>query len=151
MIRSIVTDTNILSKRVQPAVTGFVGKVITDLFDTAYYVDKKPGGCAGLAANQIGHNVAVLLFWDGGITADGLKNYIVMINPVIFPRFGGDTKMIEGCLSRPGKTIRVKRAKKIKVSYFDEKGNLYDRVIFRAFTARIIQHEIDHLNGVYIS
>lgn len=92
----------------------------------------------GLAAVQvgIGRQLAVI---DIG------KGLIKMINPTITRKEGSETQE-EGCLSVPGVTVKVKRAKKVTVTYLDESGEVKE---LRAdgLLARAIQHEIDHLCG----
>jgi len=94
----------------------------------------------GLAAPQIGRSVRLLVY-DAG---DGLK---ALINPEILKMKGEQYEPEEGCLSIPGLRGVVKRAKDITVKALDRDGH---PVRFRAteFEARIIQHEIDHLNGI---
>lgn len=92
----------------------------------------------GLAAPQIGLNVRVAVVDIG-------NGVIKMINPRIVKRSGMDV-MEEGCLSVPGASVNVRRAKKIVVKYIDKSG---DETTLEAegLLARAIQHEIDHLNG----
>lgn len=143
MIKSICTDETILSIPLEFKYSDInYTQVIKDLIDTAEYHLTKSLGCAGLAANQIGYKVPVI------VVRTGLE-WIVMINPVVVKGFGGKDYMREGCLSRPNITPRIQRFKKIRVDYncgkMDRTG-----VVFRAYSARVIQHEIDHLNGIYI-
>ena len=71
-----------------------------------------------------------------------------MVNPVILSQ-KGRSGLEEGCLSVPGEGVHVERAEEISVSYLDENGRRCNKT-FRGLTARIIQHEIDHLNGKLI-
>ncbi|MBO6140872.1 MAG: peptide deformylase [Ruminococcus sp.] len=111
--------------------------VITDLKDTlAANADR----CVGMAANMIGKSKRIIIFDEG-------EGQTVMINPVITKR-SGKYETEEGCLSLVGvrKTVRYKA---IEVRYLDEdfkpkKGS------FSGFTAQIIQHECDHLEGKII-
>ena len=97
----------------------------------------------GLAANQIG--VASQIFV--GRFAEG-KGEIVLVNPMIVEADGEDV-MGEGCLSVPVATVEIPRAEILVVRGFDAQG---EEVEYKAegLTARMIQHEIDHLNGVLI-
>ena len=97
----------------------------------------------GLAANQIG--VASQVFV--GRSAEG-KGEIVLVNPIIVNADGEDV-MGEGCLSVPVATIEIPRAVIIVVRGFDADGKEIEYKA-KGLTARMIQHEIDHLNGVLI-
>ena len=94
----------------------------------------------GLAAPQIGHSVRLLVY-DAG---DGPR---ALINPVILKSKGEQFEPEEGCLSIPGLRGVVRRAYDIQVKAQDENGR---PLRFRAteFEARVLQHEIDHLNGI---
>jgi peptide deformylase len=95
----------------------------------------------GLAAPQVGVNKRIIIvFMDG-------KSVIPMINPEIID-YSKETEFgEEGCLSLPGKWGQVERYRQILVQYKDEKG---DKRVLRleGFNARIVQHEIDHLDGI---
>ena len=101
----------------------------------------------GLAAPQVGYNkrlivVSLLKDWDD-------ENYqtIMMINPEITD-FSDDCESdVEWCLSIPGERGSVQRAKSIKLEYIDIKWK-HQKIKISWVSARIIQHEIDHLNGV---
>lgn len=96
-------------------------------------------GC-GLAAPQIGKSIRMCIYDSG----DGLQ---VLVNPKIIKARGGEIPMEEGCLSIPGLRGSVLRPNVVTVRAWDTEGR--DR-IFKAteFEARVIQHEIDHLDGV---
>lgn len=99
---------------------------------------------AGLAAPQIGETLRVIVVEYGSVCA-------VMINPVIVKRPGKIVTSIgEGCLSFPGLRADRQRHKRVIVEYFDQnwKVKLEDA---RGFLAFVVQHEIDHLNGVTIN
>lgn len=147
MIKSIVTDKKLLSEEsfpivVCPEALVIVDQVITDLVDTANKYRKLPIGCAGLAANQIGHLHRIFIVWNGA-------DWLPMVNPIIKLRGDKTDWQTEGCLSRPNILVKMKRHKKIKVTYLNEKLEPITRN-FNQFIARVIQHENDHLNGVYI-
>lgn len=95
----------------------------------------------GLAAPQVGILKRVLIADIG----DGL---ITMINPEILSGFGNE-KMEEGCLSLPDTRVDVNRKETLFVKYIDDDEKENERE-FHGLTARVIQHEIDHLNGVLI-
>ncbi len=102
--------------------------------------------CVGLAANQIGWNKRVILV--------RMKHaYVIMINPEMeVSRMFGTMVKKETCLSHPGKITKVKRYKRIKVSYDPYSMEPIDRVTntYTKMTSRIIQHEMDHLDGILI-
>ena len=97
--------------------------------------------CVGMAGNMIGQTVAVIAFFDG-------DRPTVMYNPEILKAEGAyDTE--EGCLSLLGGPRKCKRYRKIKVRWDNE--NFQKRVkTFTDWTAQIIQHEVDHCNGILI-
>lgn len=98
----------------------------------------------GLAAPQVGTSTRIIL-----VKPRPRKPAIVMVNPVITRFSERKSTAKEGCLSRPGFTADIERSNFVEVEWSDEAGNEHsDR--FTGFTARIIQHEIDHLNGINI-
>lgn len=97
-------------------------------------------GC-GLAANQIGSNKRVIVVDNGS----GLK--LALINPVIVKRYGGKSTLKEGCLSFPGKQALVVRDKQIIVEALDQNFKPIRRKL-KGLASRIVQHEVDHLNGI---
>lgn len=102
----------------------------------------KMADAAGLAANQIGisRSLAVVLLENG--------DFLKMINPVLKESEGEEVDE-EGCLSVPDSAIKIPRSTRVVVEYLDTDGNIKT---FEAsgFTARVLQHEIDHLNGLLI-
>ena len=97
--------------------------------------------CVGMAGNMIGETVAVIAFFDEGKPA-------VMYNPEIL-RAEGEYETEEGCLSLLGGPRRCKRYRKIKERWDNE--SFQKRVkTFTGWTAQIIQHEVDHCNGILI-
>jgi len=95
----------------------------------------------GLAAPQVGTLERVII-------ADIGEGLISMINPEILTGFGEDN-MEEGCLSLPDTVVNIKRKQSILVRYIDKSENEKESEL-NGLTARVIQHEIDHLNGVLI-
>ena len=136
MIQPIMKDPIFLARKAIPA-TAEDAAVAQDLLDTlAAHKD----GCVGMAANMIGVSKAI-------IAVDNEGTYLLMYNPVIMKK-ADPFQTEEGCLSLPG-TRPTKRWKSIKVQYQNE--NFQTRIkTFTGWTAQIIQHEIDHLNGVLI-
>lgn len=99
----------------------------------------------GLAAPQVGVSKNVLLIDpSGGEEANGL---VALINPRVTWRSPEQEVSQEGCLSLPGAILQVPRSIAVDVEYHDVMGNLQVRR-FTEFEARIVQHEVDHLDGV---
>ena len=136
MICEICKDEAFLSLKAEPAAVSDL-PTARDLLDTlAVHKD----GCVGMAANMIGVNKRIIAFDNGG-------EYMVMFNPVIVKRSGAyETE--EGCLSLPG-TRKTKRFQSIKVQWQNEKFQTRFKT-FTGWTAEIIQHEIDHCDGILI-
>ena len=97
--------------------------------------------CVGMAGNMIGQTVAVIAFFDG-------DKPMVMYNPEIL-KAEGEYEAEEGCLSLLGGPRKCKRYKKIKVRWDNEQFRKRVKT-FTGWTAQIIQHEVDHCNGVLI-
>ena len=116
--------------------------------DMLYCLNKRKYG-VGLAANQIGSNLRIIIVQH---TMESFKEYpavikyIVMINPVITQNGGSSSIGYEDCLSYPGRTKRIKRYNWIKLTWANEYGEECNSS-FTKISARIIQHECDHLNG----
>lgn len=107
-------------------------------FDMAETMLKKKG--VGLAAPQIGENIRL-------ITINIKDGPIIMINPKITNKSLTKEYGEEGCLSIPGVFGQVKRSKKIICKYLDMEGKI-KKIAAAGFLARVIQHEIDHLDGI---
>jgi len=105
---------------------------------------------AGLAAPQIGVALRVVIF---GVTENPRYPDIepvpdtVLINPVLTPLSGEEEEGWEGCLSVPGMRGWVPRFKKLRYAGYDERGRRFQREV-EGFHARVVQHEVDHLDGV---
>lgn len=136
MIREICKDTFFLSQKSAPATADDL-PVAQDLLDT---LRAHKDGCVGMAANMIGVAKRIIAFENGGA-------YMLMFNPVLL-KSSGAYETEEGCLSLTG-TRCVKRFSHIKVQWQNEKFQL--RVCnFSGFSAQIIQHELDHCDGILI-
>ena len=136
MIREICRDQFFLARKAEPATAADLS-VGQDLLDTlAAHKD----GCVGMAANMIGVNKRIIAFDNEG-------EYMLMFNPVIVKQSGA-YEAEEGCLSLSG-TRKTKRYKTIKVQWQNEKFQTRLRT-FSGWTAEIIQHEIDHCEGILI-
>ena len=96
-------------------------------------------GGIGLAAIQIGKPIRAVLVQDK-----------FLVSPTIVSGTGKAKQFNEGCLSVPGIRVLKKRVPKVKIHYFDTSWKEHTKV-FRGLEAAIVQHEIDHLNGVLIS
>ena len=116
--------------------------VAQDLLDTLMAHKET---CVGMAANMIGVKKRIIAFLDEGGRA---PVYTVMLNPEIIKKEGAyDTE--EGCLSLLGGPRKCKRYKTIKVQY--QTAEMQTRVkTYTGWTAQIIQHEVDHCNGILI-
>ena len=136
MIREICKDEPFLAKKAPPATAADLG-VAQDLMETLI---AHKDGCVGMAANMIGVNKRIIAFENDG-------EYMVMFNPVIVKQSGA-YETDEGCLSLTG-TRKTKRHKVIKVQWQNEKFQTRLKT-FTGWTAEIIQHEIDHCEGILI-
>ena len=136
MIREIMKDETFLAQKAEPAAPDDL-PTAQDLLETLI---AHKDGCVGMAANMIGVNKRIIAF-----ECDG--TYMVMFNPEIVKKSGPYTAE-EGCLSLSG-TRSAKRWKSIKVQYQNEQFQTRFKT-FTDWTAEIIQHEIDHCNGIII-
>jgi len=109
---------------------------------------RREGKGVGLAAPQVGLATQVLVIGMGDFTTEGVSDYDqCFFNPVI-TQFSEETEvMIEGCLRFPNLVGKVKRPKDIEVTWYSEEGSECSQS-FGGMTSRILQHEIDHLNGI---
>ena len=136
MVRPIMHDPMFLSQPSQPATKEDLN-VLTDLVETLVYHRRE---CVGMAANMIGVRKRIIVFDDAGMIK-------TMLNPVIVAKSGA-YEAEEGCLSLIG-TRKAARYEKITVQFDNAFGQKQTQQ-FSGWTAQIIQHEIDHCNGVLI-
>ena len=136
MIRPIMKDVLFLSQKSEIATKDDIA-VVNDLIDT---LKANLEYCVGMAANMIGVKKRILVFTIGDII-------VPMINPVILKK-ENEYETEESCLSLIG-FRKTKRYKTIEVEYLD-KDFKKQKQIFNGFTAQIIQHEIDHFEGIII-
>ena len=136
MVREICKDEAFLAQKAEPATADDLG-IAQDLLDTLI---AHKDGCVGMAANMIGVNKRIIACFFGPFP-------VLMINPEITRKFGPYTAE-EGCLSLEGKRV-AKRFKHIEVTYLDE-NFAKQRQKLDDFNAQIVQHEIDHCNGILI-
>ena len=136
MIREICKDETFLAQKAVP-VTADDLATAQDLLDT---LTAHKDGCVGMAANMIGVCKRIIAFDNEG-------TYMVMFNPVIIRQSGPDEAQ-EGCLSLTG-VRKTKRFQTIKVQWQNEQFQTRLKT-FTGWTAEIIQHEIDHCEGILI-
>ena len=137
MIRELVHDPIFLAKKADPATKDDL-QIAEDLLDT---LTAHRETCVGMAANMIGKTKRIIAFDDEG-------NYMVMFNPRIV-KSSDEYETEESCLSLLGGPRKTKRFRKIKVEYQTEKFQTRLKS-FEGWTAQIIQHEIDHCDGILI-
>ncbi len=110
---------------------------------------------SGLAAPQIGINKRIIIFRNKTVDDDAKRkkmrpeDYDVLVNPRITQARGEKVTATEGCLSCPDIQIEVSRFPEIKVRALNEKGEKVSKR-YLDYTARVVQHEIDHLDGTLI-
>ena len=136
MIRDICKDETFLARRGETALPADLG-IAQDLLDT---LRAHKDGCVGMAANMIGVNKRIIAFDNEG-------TYTLMFNPVIV-KHAGPYEVEEGCLSLTG-TRKARRYQTIKVRWQNEAFQTRLKT-FTGWTAEIIQHEIDHCDGIII-
>ena len=109
---------------------------------------RKDGAGVGLAAPQVGLNSQVLVIGMGDFKTEGTEDYNqVFFNPTILSYEEGNIYMLEGCLSYPGLVVKVKRPENMTMEWYTEEGSRCEER-FVGMTSRILQHEVDHLNGI---
>jgi peptide deformylase len=137
-IRKIVLVPDPILKEKARPVTKFterLHKLLDDMAETMY---DAPG--VGLAAPQVGISKRVIVVDDG----NGL---IEAVNPELFDKEGEQLAPPEGCLSIPGLLGEVRRAEKVRLKAQDRQGKFFE-LQAEGYLARILQHEVDHLNGI---
>ena len=136
MVKEIMRDEAFLAQKSEPATLEDL-PVAQDLLDT---LEANKERCVGMAANMIGVSKRIIVFDNDG-------TYMVMFNPEIVKR-SGPYQAEEGCLSLSG-TRPAKRWRSIKVRWQNEKFQERFKT-FTGWTAQIIQHEVDHCEGIII-
>lgn len=143
MVRDIVTyPAEVLTKPTQrvDVIDEEIRDLIRDMFDTMYHAEG-----VGLAANQIGVPLSIMVI-DTTPKEDAPNLKLVLINPEVISS-EGRIKYKEGCLSFPGLSVEVERAKRVKVKALNEKGEEVE-IELEDFPAIVFQHEFDHLQGI---
>ena len=137
MVKELVHDPFLLARKSVPATKADL-ETARDLLDTLL---PHRARCVGMAANMIGQCVRIIVFDNEGTP-------MTMLNPEML-KAEGEYDTEEGCLSLLGGPRKTKRFRKIKVRY--QTPELQTRIkTFSGWTAQIIQHEIDHCNGILI-
>ena len=137
MIQPLIHDPILLARKSAPATKDDL-PAAADLLDT---LKAHKDGCVGMAANMIGVCRRIIAIDAGG-------EYLVMLNPEILAR-SGSYRAEEGCLSLPGGPRPVLRYRTVKVRWQNERFQTRIKT-FTGFPAQIIQHEIDHCDGILI-
>lgn len=137
MVKQLIHDPILLARKSEKAIIKDL-QVAQDLLDTLI---AHKDGCVGMAANMIGVRKRIIAFDNDG-------TYMVMFNPVIIKE-SGPYDAEEGCLSLLGGPRKCKRYKTIKVQW--QTSEFQTRIkTFTGFPAQIIQHEVDHCDGILI-
>ena len=137
MVRELMHDPLFLARKARAAAKEDL-PIGADLLETLV---AHKATCVGMAGNMIGETVAVIAFFDG-------ETPTVMYNPEIL-KAEGEYETEEGCLSLLGGPRKTKRFQKIKVRWDNEAFQKRIKT-FTGWTAQIIQHEVDHCNGILI-
>ena len=137
MVRELMHDPIFLARKSEAATKEDL-EIARDLLETLAFHKE---GCVGMAANMIGVTKRIIVFDNEG-------TYMAMLNPQIL-KAEGEYETEEGCLSLLGGPRPTKRFRKIKVQYQTEQMQTRIKT-FTGWTAQIIQHEIDHCNGILI-
>ncbi len=106
----------------------------------------------GLAAPQIGYDKQIIIIdtYTAGDHNSHPNNFFCLANPKIIRKSNKNNKSYEGCLSLPGVSVKVKRANQIEVEAWSLQKNQLIIIKAEDFLARVLQHEIDHLQGTLI-
>lgn len=136
MVKDICRDIILLAQKSAPAAEEDI-EIMRDLIDT---LEAHRDGCVGMAANMIGIPKRIIAFYDG-------DELCAMMNPEII-KASAPFEAEEGCLSLDG-VRKTKRYRTIKVRWQNEQMQVRLKT-FTGFTAQIIQHEVDHTNGIII-
>lgn len=137
MVRQLIHDPILLARKSDTASPADL-QTVRDLLDT---LTANRETCVGMAANMIGVHKRIIAFDNGG-------SYMAMLNPRIVKQ-DGPYETEEACLSLLGGPRKTTRYQKIKVEYQNESFQTRLKT-FTGWTAQIIQHEIDHCNGILI-
>ena len=137
MVRELMHDPLFLGRKSAPATAEDL-PIARDLLDT---LAAHRQTCVGMAANMIGKLRRIIAFDNEG-------SYMLMLNPVIL-KSSEEYETQEGCLSLLGGPRKCRRFQSIRIQFQDEKMKVRTRLYY-GWTAQIIQHEVDHCNGILI-
>lgn len=143
----IVTVPNpILRKQVKEIkkIDAKVKKIVSDMIDTLEDLDNPKG--VGLAANQVGIDLAIFVFRNGKKIEPVINPKLLWHSDLLALDVRKNSTMLEGCLSLPFYYGSVKRFDKVRISYLNLQGETVEKE-FKIPEAVIIQHEMDHLQG----
>jgi peptide deformylase len=143
VLKIVKYPSDILLQKLQP-VENFdsdLKYIVKDMFETMYAYNG-----IGLAANQVGINKRIVVV-DVSLREERKVLPIVLINPQIVNYSKKKQVAEEGCLSFPGFFEKVVRSLSVEIEYYDINGKR-QRIIAEGLLARVLQHEIDHINGI---
>ena len=141
MVKELMHDPIFLAGKSEAATKDDL-QIAGDLLDTLTF---HKDACVGMAANMIGYKKCIIAFLD---ESGKVPTYTVMLNPEII-KADGAYSTEEGCLSLLGGPRPCKRFRSIKVRY--QSTEMQTRIkTYTGWTAQIIQHEVDHCNGILI-
>jgi peptide deformylase len=146
-MRHIVTAPDSILLRVAKPVTEFDIELSNLIEDMIHLMFDFQG--VGIAAPQVGESLRVIVFMPLVHNTDYPMPPRVLINPVIYDYSKNYIEDWEGCLSLPGQMVKIFRPLWVDVHAQDEDGNEFEER-FEYLAARIVQHEINHLDGVLI-
>ena len=136
-VAQLLSDKEILSAQIQ------------DLIESMYYTLEHRKYGVGIAAPQVGRSVAISTI-DTKPTPtrpDLVRQKLTIINPKIIKFYGQKSEEWEGCISGAELYAKVPRYKKVRLKWQDEQAQVHEQD-FDGFLAHVIQHEVDHLNGI---
>ncbi|HVK39621.1 MAG TPA: peptide deformylase [Candidatus Kapabacteria bacterium] len=140
-------DHPILRRKLRPIeqIDDEIVRLSLDMFETMRNADG-----IGLAANQIGRDLSIAVVDISGVDGYASVAPLTLVNPVVEATSEEEEGSEEGCLSLPELRAEVVRPRSAQVRYFDL--DMGEHVIeVDALFARVLQHEIDHLNGIYFT
>lgn len=147
-MRTIIYSPDPNLERVSSIVEDFDSSLLELCEDMIELMYKHNG--VGISAPQVGELLRVIAFMPLNVAGEYPKPPRVLINPIIYDYSKNFSEDWEGCLSLPGYTVKISRPDWIDVHAQDEYGNSFEER-FSFLQSRIIQHEINHLDGILIS
>lgn len=152
MILTDTTTTSLLRQVAKPVAVSAFGTTELKDFVTEMFIIMKQKNGAGLAAPQIGVSEQIFVYgfdFNPRYPKAPAVPETIVINPQILWHSEETIDLEEGCLSVPNKRLLISRYKSITFTTMDLDGNMHEKTV-HDFEARIVQHEMDHLNGVLI-